>query len=59
MFIQLNSHICECYRSPKCRHDHRHKQHPRWKVNQLHDDTFRWTIPAGRTYTTMPTECPV
>ena len=40
---------------PKCRQDHRLKQHPRWKVNQLPDGTFRWTTPAGRSYTTEPT----
>jgi len=27
--------------SPKCRHDHRLKQHPKWKVDQLPDGTFR------------------
>ena len=49
--------LCQC--GPKCRHDHRVKQHPRWNVDQLPDGTFRWTTPAGRTYTTMPTEYPV
>ena len=43
---------------PKCRHDHRLKQHPRWTVEQLPDGTFRWTTPAGRTYTTEPTRYP-
>jgi hypothetical protein len=45
--------------SPKCRHDHRLKQHPRWKVDQLPDGTFRWTTPAGRIYTTEPTRYPI
>jgi hypothetical protein len=44
---------------PKCRHDHRLKQHPKWKVGQLPDGTFRWTTPAGRTYTTEPTRYPI
>jgi len=44
---------------PKCRHDHRLKQHPRWKVDQLPDGTFRWTTSAGRTYTTEPTRYPI
>jgi hypothetical protein len=50
---------CLCNTGPKCRHDHRLKQHPRWKVEQLPDGTFRWTTPAGRTYTTEPTRYPI
>ena len=44
---------------PKCRHDHRLKQHPKWTVDQLPDGTFRWTTPSGRTYTTEPTRYPI
>jgi Domain of unknown function (DUF222) len=41
---------CLCNGGPKCRHDHRLKQHPRWKVDQLPDGTFRWTTrPDGLT----------
>jgi hypothetical protein len=50
---------CLCNGGPKCRHDHRLKQHPRWRVDQLPDGTFRWTAPSGRTYTTEPTRYPV
>jgi Domain of unknown function (DUF222) len=50
---------CLCNGGPKCRHDHRIKQHPRWKVEQLPDGTFRWTTPSGRTYDTEPTRYPV
>ena len=50
---------CLCNGGPKCRHDHRVKQHPKWKVDQLPDGTFRWTTPAGRTYTTEPTRYPI
>jgi hypothetical protein len=50
---------CLCNGGPKCRHDHRLKQHPRWKVDQLPGGTFRWTTPAGRTYTTEPTRYPI
>jgi Domain of unknown function (DUF222) len=50
---------CLCNTGPKCRHDHRLKQHPKWKVEQLPDGTFRWTTPAGRTYTTEPTRYPI
>ena len=28
---------CLCNANPKCRHDHRVKQHPRWHVDQLPD----------------------
>ena len=48
-----------CNTGPKCRHDHRLKQHPKWKVDQLPDGTFRWTTPSGRTYTTEPTRYPI
>ena len=46
---------------PRLRHlsQVRHKQHPRWKVDQLPDGTFRWTTPAGRTYDTEPTRYPI
>jgi len=50
---------CLCNGGPKCRHDHRLKQHPRWKVDQLPDGTFRWTTPAGRSYDTEPTRYPI
>ena len=50
---------CLCNTGPKCRHDHRLKQHPKWHVDQLPDGTFRWTAPSGRTYTTEPTRYPI
>jgi hypothetical protein len=50
---------CLCNGGPKCRRDHRLKQDPRWKVDQLPDGTFRWTTPTGRQYTTEPTRYPV
>ena len=40
--------------APKCRRDHRLKQDPRWKVDQLPDGTFRWTTPAGGPTTPNP-----
>jgi len=43
---QLNDYICVCCRSPKCRHDHKLKQHPKWKVDQLPDGALRWTTPS-------------
>ena len=50
---------CLCNGGPKCRHDHRLKQHPRWHVDQLPDGTFLWTVPSGRQYTTEPTRYPI
>jgi hypothetical protein len=50
---------CLCNGGPKCRHDHRLKQQPGWKVDQLPDGTFRWTTPAGRSYDTEPTRYPI
>jgi hypothetical protein len=56
---EAGGRTCLCNTGPKCRHDHRLKQHPRWRVDQLPDGTFRWTTPAGRTYTTEPTRYPI
>jgi hypothetical protein len=56
---EAGGRTCLCNTGPKCRHDHRLKQHPRWKVEQLPDGTFTWTTPAGRTYTTEPTRYPI
>ncbi len=50
---------CLCNGGPKCRRDHRLKQDPRWKVDQLPDGTFQWTTPTGRTFTTEPTRYPI
>ena len=56
---EAGGRTCRCNTGPKCRHDHRLKQHPRWKVDQLPDGTFRWTTPSGRSYTTDPTRYPI
>jgi hypothetical protein len=56
---QAGGRTCLCNAGPKCRHDHRLKQHPRWTVDQLPDGTFRWTTPSGRQYTKEPTRYPV
>jgi hypothetical protein len=50
---------CLCNGGPKCRHDHRLKQHPRWHVDQLPDGTFKWTTPSGRQYCAEPTRYPI
>jgi hypothetical protein len=56
---EAGGRTCLCNGGPKCRHDHRLKQHPRWKADQLPDGTLRWTTPSGRTYDTEPTRYPV
>jgi hypothetical protein len=56
---EAGGRTCLCNGGPKCRHDHRLKQDPRWKVDQLRGGTFRWTTPSGRTYTTEPTRYPI
>jgi hypothetical protein len=56
---EAGGRTCRCNTGPKCRHDHRLKQHPNWTVDQLPDGTFRWTTPAGRQYTTEPTRYPI
>jgi hypothetical protein len=56
---EAGGRTCLCNGSPKCRHDHRLKQHPRWTVEQPAPGIIRWTTPAGRTYTTEPTRHPI
>jgi len=56
---EAGGRTCLCNAGPKCRHDHRLKQHPKWHVDQLPDGTFCWTTPAGRSYTTEPTRYPI
>jgi Domain of unknown function (DUF222) len=36
---EAGGRTCRCNTGPKCRHDHRLKQHPRWTVDQLPDGT--------------------
>ncbi len=56
---EAGGRTCLCNADPKCRHDHRVKQHPLWKVDQLPNGDVRWTTPAGRQYTTEPTRYPI
>ena len=56
---EAGGRTCLCNGGPKCRHDHRLKQHPRWHVDQLADSTFRWTTPSGRQYVSEPTCYPI
>ncbi len=56
---EAGGRTCLCNGNPKCRHDHRVKQHPRWQVEQLPNGNVRWTTPAGRQYSTEPTRYPI
>jgi hypothetical protein len=56
---EAGGRTCLCNGGPKCRRDHRLKQDPRWKVDQLPGGTFRWTTPTGRTFITEPTRYPI
>jgi hypothetical protein len=56
---QAGGRTCLCNGNPTCRHDHRVKQDPRWKVEQLASGHVRWTTPSGRRYTTEPTRYPI
>jgi len=56
---EAGGRTCLCNGGPKCRHDHRVKQDPRWKVEQPTPAVIRWTTPSGRQYTTEPTRYPI
>jgi hypothetical protein len=45
---------CPCGLGALCRRHHRLKQDPGWTVIQPQPGIFRWTTPAGRSYTTRP-----
>jgi Domain of unknown function (DUF222) len=56
---EAGGRTCLCNGNPKCRFDHRLKQDPRWKAEQLPNGEIRWTTPAGRQYVTEPTRYPI
>jgi uncharacterized protein DUF222 len=56
---EAGGRTCLCNGGPKCRHDHRMKQEPRWQAEQLGTGEVRWTAPSGRQYTNEPTRYPV
>jgi Domain of unknown function (DUF222) len=47
---------CECNLAPLCRHHHRCKQAEGWWLEQPEPGVLAWHTPAGRTYTTTPTQ---
>jgi hypothetical protein len=52
----LGGRTCECNLSPLCRHHHRCKQAEGWRLEQPQPGVLIWRTPAGRTYTTTPTQ---
>ena len=56
---EAGGRTCICNADPKCRHDHRLKQHPRWNAEQLPGGYVRWTTPSGRQHVTEPTRYPI
>jgi hypothetical protein len=56
---EAGGRTCMCNADPKCRHDHRLKQHPRWNAERLPGGYVRWTMPSGRQCLTEPTRYPV
>ena len=49
---------CPCNLAPLCRHHHKCKQKDGWTLEQPEPGVLVWRTPAGRTYTTIPTEYP-
>jgi hypothetical protein len=47
---------CECDLAPLCRHHHRCKQAEGWRLEQPEPGVLVWRTPAGRVYTTRPTQ---
>jgi hypothetical protein len=47
---------CECNLAPLCRHHHLCKQAEGWRLEQPEPGVLTWHTPAGRTYTTTPTQ---
>jgi Domain of unknown function (DUF222) len=45
---------CVCNLACLCRHHHRLKQHPEWRLERTPDDVFAWTTPTGNRYLTEP-----
>jgi hypothetical protein len=49
---------CECNLAPLCRHGHRAKQVPGWRLDQPEPGLMIWTLPSGRRYITRPDPYP-
>ncbi|HEX4059409.1 MAG TPA: HNH endonuclease signature motif containing protein, partial [Streptosporangiaceae bacterium] len=49
---------CQCNLSPLCRRHHRVKQAEGWTLSQVSPGVLVWLTPAGRRYTTLPSQHP-
>ena len=49
---------CECNLAPLCRRHHRLKQAEGWRLLQPSPGVLVWLTPAGRRYTTLPSQHP-
>ncbi|MGH3159394.1 MAG: DUF222 domain-containing protein [Streptosporangiaceae bacterium] len=49
---------CECDLAPLCRRHHQLKQAQGWKLEQNSPGVMTWLTPAGRRYTTLPSQHP-
>jgi hypothetical protein len=56
---EYDGETCLCNGNPKCRFEHRIKQHPHWTVTQYPDGRIGWRAPTGRTATTEPHRFPI
>jgi hypothetical protein len=56
---EAGGRTCLCNGNPKCRHDHRMKQDPRWQTEQLENGNVLWTMPSGRQHVTEATRYPI
>jgi hypothetical protein len=50
----LGGLTCECNVGPHCRRHHRLKGTGAWRLEQPRPGIFRWTTPAGLTYSVSP-----
>jgi hypothetical protein len=57
--FEAGGRTCLCEAGPVCRHNHRDKQAPGWRLEQAGSrGWFRWTTPSGRSYLSGPTRYP-
>ncbi|MGD0936111.1 MAG: DUF222 domain-containing protein [Streptosporangiaceae bacterium] len=50
---------CACNGGPRCRHHHHAKQGHGWKLEQNQPGYHTWITPAGRRYTSGPSQYPI
>jgi len=53
---QEGGRTCECNLAPLCRHHHLCKHTEGWSLEQPEPGVLKWRTPAGRSYTTTPTQ---